>query len=113
MNHTQSTLHDLSKHIDNTYEKFFFIENSLPFNDHQMNRINFFSMDSSDEISQLFDSKLSNILTNDGIKLIFSNGDWVLCRPSGTEPILRIYAESKQKKQATAYIDQVKLILNS
>jgi phosphoglucomutase len=30
----------------------------------------------------------------DGLKLIFDDGSWVLMRPSGTEPVVRVYAES-------------------
>ena len=30
----------------------------------------------------------------DGLKLIFQDGSWVLMRPSGTEPVVRYYAES-------------------
>ena len=30
----------------------------------------------------------------DGLKLIFGDGSWVLMRPSGTEPVVRFYAES-------------------
>ena len=35
----------------------------------------------------------------DGVKLYLSDG-WVLMRPSGTEPIFRVYSESKDKKRA-------------
>jgi len=31
----------------------------------------------------------------DGIKMYFKNGAWLLVRPSGTEPLLRIYAEAE------------------
>src|SRR4029077_13548159 len=30
----------------------------------------------------------------DGMKLIFDDGSWVLMRPSGTEPVVRIYTEA-------------------
>jgi phosphomannomutase/phosphoglucomutase len=32
--------------------------------------------------------------SRDGVKLTYANGDWILIRPSGTEPKFRIYAES-------------------
>jgi phosphomannomutase / phosphoglucomutase len=37
--------------------------------------------------------------TTDGVKIWYDDG-WVLIRPSGTEPIFRIYAESKSQKRA-------------
>lgn len=34
----------------------------------------------------------------DGLKLLFGDGSWVLMRPSGTEPVVRFYAESTSTK---------------
>ncbi len=36
----------------------------------------------------------------DGYKFYFNDSEWVMIRPSGTEPVLRTYAESKTKEQA-------------
>lgn len=33
--------------------------------------------------------------TMDGLKLVLADGSWVMFRPSGTEPITRVYCESK------------------
>ena len=33
---------------------------------------------------------------SDGFKFIFENGDWLLIRPSGTEPVLRLYSEASE-----------------
>ena len=45
--------------------------------------------------TQIGDFKVKNIDTKDGVKLYFEdNTSWVLVRPSGTEPLLRIYFES-------------------
>ena len=48
---------------------------------------------------KLGDRKVINIETIDGIKLDFSDDDWFLLRFSGTEPIIRCYAESGSKKE--------------
>jgi phosphoglucomutase len=49
----------------------------------------------------------------DGLKLIFDDGSWVLMRPSGTEPVARIYSEAstlaaaeKLAEDAQAWITQ-------
>jgi phosphomannomutase len=36
---------------------------------------------------------------SDGFKFIFENGDWLLIRPSGTEPVLRLYSEAGASEQ--------------
>jgi len=33
---------------------------------------------------------------SDGFKFLFDNGDWLLIRPSGTEPVLRLYSEASE-----------------
>ncbi len=43
--------------------------------------------------------------TQDGTKLYFKNG-WVMTRPSGTEPIYRIYAESKDGQTAEKLLSE-------
>jgi alpha-D-glucose phosphate-specific phosphoglucomutase len=41
----------------------------------------------------------AQVVTYDGLKLIFSDLSWLLMRPSGTEPVLRIYAEASSPKR--------------
>lgn len=43
----------------------------------------------------------------DGIKQIMDDGSWLLVRPSGTEPVLRIYAEAPTADQAKAMVEDV------
>jgi phosphomannomutase / phosphoglucomutase len=38
-----------------------------------------------------------NIETLDGIKVWIDDETWIMARPSGTEPIIRLYAESTDK----------------
>ena len=43
--------------------------------------------------------------TRDGVKVWYNDG-WVLIRPSGTEPIIRIFAESKTKERADTLMNE-------
>ncbi|WP_292388485.1 phosphoglucosamine mutase [Methanosarcina sp. UBA5] len=43
--------------------------------------------------------------TTDGVKIWYDDG-WVLMRPSGTEPIFRIFAEAKNQKRAEELIQE-------
>lgn len=48
--------------------------------------------------SKIGDFEVKNIDTKDGVKIYFKdNTSWILVRPSGTEPLLRIYFESDSK----------------
>jgi len=51
------------------------------------------------KIIDLYKSKSENIITIDGVKIEFKN-EWVHLRKSNTEPIIRIYSESKNKIEA-------------
>jgi phosphoglucomutase len=44
----------------------------------------------------------------DGLKLIFEDGNWVLMRPSGTEPVVRIYTEAASIEAADELADQAR-----
>jgi phosphomannomutase len=43
--------------------------------------------------------RVSEERTLDGLKLLLGDGSWVMFRPSGTEPITRMYCESKDPQQ--------------
>ena len=43
-------------------------------------------------------AKVADISTEDGLKVYFDNDEWLLVRPSGTEPLIRVYAETATKK---------------
>jgi phosphomannomutase len=49
-------------------------------------------------------SPLAEIKSHDGVKLISKDGAWLMLRGSGTEPVLRIYAEAKSDAAAAALI---------
>jgi len=56
--------------------------------------------------ARLLKSKLATVKTYDGVKFIAQDGSWLMLRGSGTEPILRIYAEAKTDEDAQALLQQ-------
>jgi phosphomannomutase len=44
--------------------------------------------------------KIKGINTMDGVKITLENDAWLLLRPSGTEPLIRLYSEAPKKSQA-------------
>jgi len=45
--------------------------------------------------AQIGGTKLAEVSSLDGVKYILADDSWLLIRPSGTEPVLRVYAEGR------------------
>ena len=60
--------------------------------------------------------EFSNSDTTDGIKITIDPKNWVMIRPSGTEPIVRVYAEAESQEKLDSlmseYIQKVKSIIS-
>jgi phosphomannomutase/phosphoglucomutase len=53
--------------------------------------------------------KGANLSTIDGVKIWFEDNSAILVRPSGTEPVYRLYAEAKDNKKALKLIEDYTL----
>ncbi len=60
----------------------------------------------SQEPSEIGGRKIENINRMDGVKFIFADNSWMLMRPSGTEPLVRIYAESENLQDLEVLLEQ-------
>lgn len=47
---------------------------------------------------------LERVETTDGVKYYLTDGSWLLIRPSGTEPVLRVYAEAPSQERVKALL---------
>ncbi len=59
-------------------------------------------------IDRIADWKVEDVITIDGFKFILEGNRWLLMRPSGTEPVLRIYAEANTEEEARKLIQAFK-----
>ena len=53
---------------------------------------------------EIGDQKVDEISQRDGVKYIMADDSWLLIRPSGTEPILRVYAEGRTPEMVKALL---------
>ena len=72
----------------------------------------------SENVPKLISSlknEFPNSDTTDGIKITIDPKNWVMIRPSGTEPIVRVYAESENSEKLneliSEYVQKVKSII--
>jgi alpha-D-glucose phosphate-specific phosphoglucomutase len=74
----------------------------------------------TDEVKQKFTEKVKKdptelagltvkkVVRTDGLKLIFDDGSWVCYRLSGTEPVVRVYAEARNEKESATLTQAAK-----
>lgn len=54
---------------------------------------------------------IKKVITIDGRKMIFEDGSWLMIRPSGTEPKVRFYVESRTSTGAAELVAAAKIML--
>lgn len=54
---------------------------------------------------------ISQIIDIDGRKMIFDDGSWIMIRPSGTEPKVRLYAEARTPEDAPLMLQSAQAML--
>ncbi|HEX7191820.1 MAG TPA: phosphoglucomutase/phosphomannomutase family protein, partial [Thermoanaerobaculia bacterium] len=57
------------------------------------------------ELNDAFGAPFASREETDGVKLNLADGSWILFRRSGTEPIIRIYAEAPSGERVRAMLD--------
>ena len=74
------------------------------------------SSDDAEKIILSLKTEFPESDTSDGIKITIDHKNWVMIRPSGTEPIIRIYAESESQEKLEAlmieFLQKVKSIIS-
>lgn len=88
---------------------------------HHYNRLDLeFAAEKKDRIlKRLEESKIDTLAgeriktrdRKDGFRFFLESGDWMLIRFSGTEPLIRIYAEAHSRKRAEELLQETKKIL--
>ena len=100
---TDMTVQEISYLIAQNWGRSVFLDDALRFSEDDKKRITKVLM----EEKQLpdFDKKVKKISYMDGCKAFFDDDSYVICRFSGTEPLLRIMAEASTAEEAKALLD--------
>ena len=107
---TGKSLSELLEEVNKQFGYFFMVEGDFKF-----------SLENKDKlIKKLFEDKeipdlgytIDKVSYIDGVKLYFENGGWVIARFSGTEPLLRIFAEMENERAAQDIMSRIKEFLN-
>ncbi|MGD8707243.1 MAG: phosphoglucosamine mutase [Nitrosopumilaceae archaeon] len=74
------------------------------------------SPEAAKKLIQALKDEFPNSDTTDGIKISINSKNWVMIRPSGTEPIIRIYAEAESQQKLDSlmseYLEKAKTIIS-
>ncbi len=101
---------DIIRELEAEFGKFVMVEDNLHFAPEYKSVIEKIIFE--DKMLPDFLTNVEKVNYEDGCKVYFENGDFVICRFSGTEPLLRIFAESNNKATAAKYISDFKEFLN-
>ncbi|HEX2938322.1 MAG TPA: phosphoglucomutase/phosphomannomutase family protein, partial [Ruminiclostridium sp.] len=87
--------------LNEIYEQFGFccmVENNFHFDYATKDRLNRLLF--TEKKLPEFQYEISDVRYDDGVKVYFKNGGWIIARFSGTEPLMRIFSEMKTEQAA-------------
>lgn len=95
--------------LENTYGRFVMVEDNLRFAPEKKAEILNTLM--TEKKLPAFECEVERVGYKDGCKVYFKSGGFVSCRFSGTEPLLRIFAEADEKEKAVHFIEAFRKLL--
>ena len=99
---TGKSVSELYREITDRYGRFFYEDAAFtmkPARKLELQKLLFEDLEVPD-----FGKPVDHISREDGCKVYFADGSWVICRFSGTEPLLRMAAEATSRGQALEYL---------
>ena len=99
----------LVEDVQKKYGKSTFLRKYFPLAE-SINKTTFTTKAKKKLAKKIANTKVEEILDFDGLKVILETDEWFLMRPSGTEPVVRVYAEAETKKKTLellAYAEKI------
>jgi len=95
--------------LEAKYGHFELVEDNLTFTAEQKQAVNRVIFE--EKKLPNFGKTITRVSYEDGCKVYFADSSYVICRFSGTEPLLRIFAEAGDGETAKSYIDAFRRLL--
>lgn len=107
---TGKKLSELLEEIREQFGSFYMVENDFRFSGEDKTRL--MKLLFEDRRLPEFGYDIDTISQKDGLKVYFMNGGWISVRFSGTEPLLRVFAEMPEEAEAVKISNIMKDFLN-
>lgn len=107
---TGKSLSDLLKEIHGKYGYFHMVENDFRFS--QDKKTELMKTLFTDKLLPDFGYEAEMVSYSDGVKVYFKDGGWIIVRFSGTESLLRVFAEMDSEEKASIICEKMKEFLN-
>lgn len=96
--------------LEQRYGQFIMMEDNFRFASEDKARVNHLLM-TEKKLPEFEGKTVDHVSYHDGCKVYFTDGSFVICRFSGTEPLLRIFAESSTREASLALIAAMKTFI--
>ena len=100
------SVHELLGEIESYLGKFYYNRLDLKITENQKQKV--LAKLQENSITQIGNYKVVKVETLDGFKFRLAEGEWVMARLSGTEPLVRIYCESEKEENVDLHISHLK-----
>ncbi|MDP2938786.1 MAG: phosphoglucomutase/phosphomannomutase family protein [Candidatus Omnitrophota bacterium] len=107
MVYRKKSMEKIVKEVENEFGRYYYQRADLKTHHKNLN------LDRIKKIKQILGKKVIRLKDFDGIKLICEDESWLMFRASGTESLVRVYAEAKSKNKSEALINFGKKIIKS
>ena len=109
MSVTGKSLSELLEEVYEKYGRMKMVERNYSFNPREKDRL--YRILFEERLVPEYDYEIDKIKYDDGLKIYFKNGGWIIARFSGTEPVLRIFSEMETEEESNSTIDLMEELL--
>jgi phosphomannomutase len=99
----ETPLHELVAQIQDQVGPTHYARNDLRLR-HPISKAEMTRRLADDAPATLAGQSVGEVQTTDGVKYLLADDSWLLIRPSGTEPVLRVYAEARTPEMVEAML---------